>query len=57
MPFDSDHRDLAATLSAMERESRERTQFNQIEAKQKMKAWLAQDSRFRTLTMTRWWTG
>jgi hypothetical protein len=31
----------------MERESRERTNFSQSAAKEKMKGWLAQDSRFK----------
>jgi hypothetical protein len=44
--FERDPRDLAATLSEMERRSRERTNFNQIEAKQKFAEWISQDRRF-----------
>jgi hypothetical protein len=44
--FGKDQRDLAATLSQMESLARQKTNFNQIEAKAKMAEWLAHDRRF-----------
>jgi hypothetical protein len=44
--FERDPKDLAATLSEMEKRSRERTNFNQVEAKQKFAEWISQDRRF-----------
>jgi hypothetical protein len=44
--FERDPKDLAATLSEMERRSRERTCFNQVEAKVKFAEWISQDRRF-----------
>jgi hypothetical protein len=43
--FDNDPRDLAATLTQMERLSRERTNFNQVEAKEKFKEFVRRDRR------------
>jgi hypothetical protein len=51
--FGNDPRDLARTLSEMEGQARQKTNFNQIEAKQKMKEWLAQDRRFDHYDATR----
>jgi hypothetical protein len=47
--WDRDQKDLAATLSRMEMESRQRCNFNQIEARQKMREWISQDRRFDSL--------
>lgn len=44
--FDTDPRDLAATLSQMEHLARERTNFNQVEAKEKFKEFVRRDRRF-----------
>jgi hypothetical protein len=44
--FDIDPRDLAATLSQMETQARQKANFDQNEAKQKMAEWLANDRRF-----------
>jgi hypothetical protein len=44
--FDHDPKSLAATLSRMERLSREKTQFNQTEARGLMSQWVSQDRRF-----------
>ena len=44
--FDRDKKDLAATLNWMESQARERTQFNQPEARKKMAEFLANDRRF-----------
>jgi hypothetical protein len=44
--FDADPKDLAATLSWMESQARERAQFNLVEAKQRMQQWVANDRRF-----------
>jgi hypothetical protein len=45
--FDKTPNDLQSTLFEMERRSRERSQFDQVAAKQKMKIWMAQDARFK----------
>jgi hypothetical protein len=44
--FDHEQKDLAATLAQMERQARERSNFNQVVAKEKMAEWIAQDRRF-----------
>ena len=41
--FRNDPRDLAATLSEMEYRARQLSNFNQVEAKQKMQEWVAND--------------
>ena len=44
--YGKDQRDLAVTLTRMEDFARERTNFNQVEAKEKMREWLQTDRRF-----------
>jgi hypothetical protein len=44
--FGKDQRDLTATLSEMEYFARQKSNFNQVEAKQRMVEWLAHDRRF-----------
>ena len=44
--YDDNDRDIAATLSDMQRRALERCKFNQLEAKERMKTWLKQDTRF-----------
>ena len=44
--FENDPKNLAATLSEMERQSRLVTNFDQPAAQQKMAIWLGQDRRF-----------
>jgi hypothetical protein len=44
--FGNDPRDLAATLATMEKIARERSNFDQIEAKDKFRQYLSQDKRF-----------
>jgi hypothetical protein len=44
--FGNDPRDLTKALSEMEYEARQKTNFNKVEAKQKMVEWLSQDRRF-----------
>ena len=44
--FDNDPRDLAATLTAMHRQAIERCRYDQNEAKETMKAYVASDRRF-----------
>ena len=44
--FGTDPRDLVRTLSEMESLARQKTNFSQTEAKQKMVEWLAHDRRF-----------
>jgi hypothetical protein len=44
--FGKDAGDLAATLTQMETLARQKCNFNQVEAKQKMREWLATDRRF-----------
>jgi hypothetical protein len=44
--FDPEEKDLAQTLSQMERQARERSNFNQLEAKERMARWVANDRRF-----------
>lgn len=44
--FGKAQRDLILTLSQMETQARQATNFHQGEAKQKMAEWLAQDRRF-----------
>jgi hypothetical protein len=44
--FEKNPRDLAATLTQMERFARERSNFDQIEAKEKFKTFLEADRRF-----------
>jgi hypothetical protein len=44
--FGKDQRDLAVTLTRMADLAREKTNFNQNEAKQKMAEWLQTDRRF-----------
>jgi hypothetical protein len=43
--WDKNDRDLCATLSYMEKMARERSNFNQTEAKQKLKEYMNQDRR------------
>jgi hypothetical protein len=45
--FSDDPRDLARTLGAMEKEARERCNFDQIEARQRFAEYLSHDARFR----------
>ena len=47
--FDPEQKDLAATLSEMERRSRERTQFDQVQAAELMKKWIVNDRRYDAL--------
>ena len=49
--FGNDQRDLARTLNEMDSLARQKSNFNQVEAKQKMAEWLARDRRFDTPTM------
>ena len=51
--FDSEQKDLSATLSQMERLAREKSNFNQIEAREKMARWVANDRRFDAFEPTR----
>ena len=44
--FDTDARSLASTLSQMETQARQKANFDQTVAKQKMAEWLANDRRF-----------
>jgi hypothetical protein len=44
--FDSSERDLARTLTEMERTARERSNFDQSEAKEKFREFLQGDRRF-----------
>jgi hypothetical protein len=44
--FGNDPRDLARTLSEMETQARQSSNYNQVEAKQKLAEWLAHDRRF-----------
>ena len=44
--YGKDERDLAVTLTRMADLARERSNFNQLEAKQKMAEWLQTDRRF-----------
>jgi hypothetical protein len=44
--FSNDKRDLAVALSQMETLARQKTNFNQPEAKEKMREWLENDRRF-----------
>jgi len=44
--FGKDQRDLTATLSEMEYWARQKSNFNQTEARQRMAEWLQQDRRF-----------
>jgi hypothetical protein len=44
--FTNDKNDLTRTLGEMEYLARQKTNFNQVEAKEKMREWLAQDRRF-----------
>jgi hypothetical protein len=44
--FGSEPRDLAATLSEMERVSRAKSNFDQIEQKQRFREYLSHDTRF-----------
>lgn len=44
--FDHDDRDMAATLSEMQRRALERCRFDQIAAAERMKQWVRQDARF-----------
>jgi hypothetical protein len=44
--FDHEQKDLAATLAQMERLAREKSNFNQTAAREKMAEWIAQDRRF-----------
>jgi hypothetical protein len=47
MSYGTDPKDLAATLTGMHKAAIERCNFNQIEAKQKFREYLAYDGRFR----------
>jgi hypothetical protein len=51
--FERDPKDMALTLSEMERRSRERCNFNQAEARTKMAEWISQDARFSDLDPSR----
>jgi hypothetical protein len=44
--FGNSERDLCATLSTMESVSRERTNFNTVEAKSVFRDWIRNDARF-----------
>jgi hypothetical protein len=44
--FGSDDRELALTLGAMEKEARERCNFNQVESRQRFREYLSHDARF-----------
>jgi hypothetical protein len=44
--FGTDPRDLARTLSQMESQARQASNFSQTETKQKMAEWLSHDRRF-----------
>jgi hypothetical protein len=44
--FEKDQRSLCQALTAMERQSREATRFDQIAAREKFKEYLGQDRRF-----------
>jgi hypothetical protein len=44
--FGNDTKDMMAALATMERLSRERTNFNQLAAKEKLKEFLQSDRRF-----------
>jgi hypothetical protein len=44
--FSNDPRDLCATLTQMQRTALERANFNQIDAKEKFREFLAHDTRF-----------
>jgi hypothetical protein len=44
--FGKDQRDLAVTLTRMADLAREKSNFNQTEAKEKMREWLQTDRRF-----------
>jgi hypothetical protein len=44
--FGTDPRDLARTLSEMETLARQKSNYNQTEARQTMAEWVAQDRRF-----------
>lgn len=43
--FDRDSRDLCVTLTEMDRRARERCNFNQNDARQKLEGWIKQDRR------------
>jgi hypothetical protein len=43
--FDSNERDLCATLSEMHRRARDRSNYNSIEAERKLAEWIQQDRR------------
>jgi hypothetical protein len=44
--FGTDPRELALTLGAMEKEARERCNFNQTESRQRFREYLSHDRRF-----------
>ena len=44
--FDRDERDLVRTLNEMERTARERSHFDQIEARQRLRSYVQADRRF-----------
>jgi hypothetical protein len=44
--FSDDPRDLAPTLGEMEKEARVSSDFNQLDAKEKMREFLSRDTRF-----------
>ena len=44
--YGTDLRDMTRTLSEMEYEARQKTNFNKVEAAQKMAEWLSHDRRF-----------
>jgi hypothetical protein len=43
--FSDDPRDIAATLSEMHRRARDKCNYNQLEAQQKLAEWIQQDRR------------
>jgi hypothetical protein len=45
--FGTDPRELALTLGAMEKEARERCNYNQIDARHRFREYLSHDARFR----------
>jgi hypothetical protein len=51
--FDRDNKDLAATLSWMEAQARERSNFNLVEAKDRMRQWVQNDRRFDSFDHTK----
>jgi hypothetical protein len=51
--FDADAKSLAATLTQMERQALECSNYNRVEAKERMAQWIKQDRRFDAFDPTR----